>query len=544
MKKVLTIFAILLTSVSLFAQTNDQAPLTPCQPFSIQFNQNLLSHPMSDDFTVKTCSGDLITLAAEATFPNNGQNYTQTQANTRFIWHFGNGNLDTSAIINKTYFQAKGISFSLVAIDVNNCQSSNVLKGKIINSTNPIQSVNPVFDVLPNETIILNGSSVDPTATLLYSPISITEPILDNSYNYYDTVFLPDGNNISYNSDINIQSFLPNQTIQNVNQIVGIRLSMEHSYIGDLSIRITCPNGSTSLLKAQVPENANLTGAVNNPCSSGGGSGNLGIAIDPVSASNCFLTPGIGWDYEFRPGATHCMGTGGMATTYNYTDPCQNSLTGPTLVPSYTNPYMINGLEPVFYGSYETLDNLLGCPMNGLWRLTVIDHFAVDNGYIFNWGITLIDSLTPANWSYNIQIDTVLFIGENIQQIDPYTASLSLPNIGSYQYQVKTIDEFGCQYNANLMINCVLSIEDINLEDAIQAYPNPVQNFLHLDIMDQDWSNCTLEIYDASGKLVNRETLTSDHSQIDFSLYASGNYLARFINKENQIKAIKIIKMN
>lgn len=544
MKKTLTFFAILLTSVSLFAQLNENSPLTPCQPFSIQFNQNLLSHPMSDDNTVKTCSGDLITLAAEATFPNNNQNYTQTQANTKFIWHFGNDNLDTIAVINKTYFQAKGINFSLIAIDVNNCQSSNVLNGRIINSSNPIQSVNPFFDVLPNETVILNGSNVDPTATLFYSPISITEPILYNTYNSYDTVFLPDGNGVSYNSTINIQSFLPNQTIQNVDQIGGIRLAIEHSFLGDLSIRITCPNGSSSLLKAQHSETAVLTGAINNPCSSNGGSNNLGIAPDPSSSSLCYNQEGIGWDYEFRPGATHCFGAGGLTTTYNFTDHCQNVWTGPTLMPSYSNPYLAPGLEPVFYGSYETLDNLIGCPMNGVWTLTVMDGWTIDNGYLFNWGITLTDSLTPAIWNYSVQVDSILFEGEYIQQIDPFTASLSIPNIGNYQYQVNAVDEFGCHYNANLIVNCVLSVEDIDLDDAIQVYPNPVQNILHLNILDQKWNNCTLEIFDGTGKLVRRESLTSDYSQIDFSLYTSGTYFARFINKENQIKSMKIIKMN
>ncbi len=310
MKQIFTFLAILLAGASLFAQNNENSPLTPCQPFLIQFNQNLLSHPISDDNMVKTCSGDLITLAVEATFPNNNLYYSQNQNNTHFYWHFGDQTVDTTAIVNKSFYQAVGINFSLVAIDMNGCQSSNIIKGKIINSSNPIQSINPVIDVLPNETIVLNGSNTDQSATLVFSPIQITDPLIDNSYNEFDTVLLPDGNNVSYNSNINIQSFLPNQTLQNVNQIGGIRLSMEHSYVGDLSIRISCPNGSSTLLKAFTPENAVLTGAIINPCSSGGGNKQLGIAIDVSSNSTCYYQPGVGWDYEFRPGATQCFGTG------------------------------------------------------------------------------------------------------------------------------------------------------------------------------------------------------------------------------------------
>lgn len=544
MKQILTILTVLITSLSVFGQTTGNAPLTPCQPFLIQFNQNLLSHPISDDFTIKTCSGDLITLAAEATFPNNNLYYSQNQNNTRFFWHFGSGALDTTAVVNKTFFQAKGINYTLVAIDMNGCQSSNIIKGKIINSSNPIQSINPIINVLPHETIVLNASNTDQSAELIYAPISIMAPVLDNSYNLYDTVFLPDGNNISYNSNINVQSFLPNQTIQDVNQIGGIRLSIEHSYIGDLSIRITCPNGSSTLLKAQSPQTAILTGAILNPGSVNGGNNQLGVAIDVSTGSSCYNQPGIGWDYEFRPGATQFFGTGAPTSSYSYVDPCQNTLTGPSLVPSYSNSFLNPGVVPVFYGSFETWENLIGCPMNGNWMLTVIDYMSVDNGYIFNWGITLADTLSPAQWNYNINVDSVLFIGENTEQIDPFTATLSLPNFGNYPYQVKAVDEFGCNYNANFMVNCVLSIEDMDTEGAIQAYPNPTRNFVHLTIIDPQWNNSLLEIYDASGKLVERNRITSDHSKLDFSNYTAGIYYAKFINSEKQIKSIKILKMN
>lgn len=544
MKHIFAILTIFFTSGILFAQNNENSPLTPCQPFEVHLNQNLLSHPLGDDNTMKTCSGEVVTLAGEATFPNNNQNYNQTQSGTLFIWHFGNENYDTSAVIHKTYFQAKGINFSLFAIDVNGCHSSNVVKGKIVNSSSPIQSINPVIDLLPNETIVLNGSNIDQSATLIYNPIQISEPIIDNTFYYYDTVLLPDGNNISYNSNIQIQSFLPNQTIQNVNQIGGIRMSIEHSHLGDLSFRITCPNGSSTLLKAFNPASAILSGAIINPCSSNGGNNQLGVAIDVSTSSTCYNQAGVGWDYEFRPGASHCFGAGASTTAYNYTDPCQNSLSGPTLMPSYNNSFLNNPEATVFYGSYETWENLIGCPMNGNWMLTVMDHFAVDNGYIFNWGITLTDSLTPAQWNYNINVDSVLFIGENIEQIDPFTATVSLPNTGNYPYSVKVIDEFGCNYNANIMINCVLSVEDIDAQGTINLYPNPAQNFVQVAIVDPQWNNSLIEIYDASGKLMEKNSIPSDRTQLDFSSFTSGIYYVKFINSDRQIKSIKILKIN
>ncbi len=205
---------------------------------------------------------------------------------------------------------------------------------------------------------------------------------------------------------------------------------------------------------------------------------------------------------------------------------------------------MSNETAPVFYGSYETWENLIGCPMNGNWMLTILDHFMIDNGFLFSWGITLTDSLTPTSWNYDIQVDSVLFMGEQIIQVDPFTATINLPNLGNYPYQVKVVDEFGCNYNANLMVNCVLSIEDIDAQGTIQAYPNPTHNFVNLTVIDPQWNNSLVEIFDASGKLVESSRITSDHSQLDFSNYASGIYYAKFINSDRQIKSIKILKMN
>ena len=70
-------------------------------------------------------------------------------------------------------------------------------------------------------------------------------------------------------------------------------------------------------------------GVVDNSCSGQGGVTNLGCAPDPGTGSACYLVPGVGWDYEFRPGATGCFGTSGATVGYSYTDQCGTTWTGP-----------------------------------------------------------------------------------------------------------------------------------------------------------------------------------------------------------------------
>ena len=104
----------------------------PCQPFQVQLNEQLLSHPLEDSVYTKACPSDILTFGAEAIFLNNNINYLQTQSNTKFIWKLDNTPPDTGATIMKTLFQPQILNYSLYGIDVNGCPSDNVFKGVIV----------------------------------------------------------------------------------------------------------------------------------------------------------------------------------------------------------------------------------------------------------------------------------------------------------------------------------------------------------------------------------------------------------------------------
>jgi gliding motility-associated-like protein len=99
----------------------------------------------------------------------------------------------------------------------------------------------------------------------------------------------------------------------------------------------------------------------------------------------------------------------------------------------------------------------VGCPVNGTWTLTVRDNFAIDDGFICEWGIyfnsilspnqvTYSPSIVSANW---VEVDTtvstiVSFLDTNII-INP-------PSTGTYGYKFEVEDEFGCSYDTIIEI--------------------------------------------------------------------------------------------
>ena len=135
----------------------------------------------------------------------------------------------------------------------------------------------------------------------------------------------------------------------------ALSINLEHSFMGDLIITFTCPNGSSIEVHQQ-----------------GGNGTHLGIPIEGVNS----YSPGIGFDYSWSPDASN----GTWAMNGN----------GATL-PSGT------------YESAQPWNNLEDCPVNGLWSVEVCDMWGEDNGFIFGWGTPFVQVLELSNCVVLIQ---------------------------------------------------------------------------------------------------------------------------------------------
>ncbi|MFH2096319.1 MAG: choice-of-anchor L domain-containing protein [Bacteroidota bacterium] len=200
------------------------------------------------------------------------------------------------------------------------------------------------------------------------------------------TTFLPDGTGVSYTSPITISGFNAGQTITSASQINSICATMEHSYANDLTIVLEAPNGTQVTLK-----NAGPTGGSINAC-------NLGepVASGPVDSwNNSNTTPGIGYQY--------CWTNNPVYSTMN----AIISPNPPGPPPQYTYTTQVGNTYTDYYlppGSYTPIQNLagfVGVPLNGVWSLIVTDNYALDNGYIFDWSISLTSDLPDSTITLN-----------------------------------------------------------------------------------------------------------------------------------------------
>lgn len=271
-----------------------------------------------------------------------------------------------------------------------------------------------------------------------------------------DTTFLPDGSGATYDAPLVISGFNPGQTITNVSQIQQICLTMEHSYLGDLQILVESPSGQTIVLKQQ----------------NGGSSCDLGepIATGPIdgSASSTLTDPGSGYEYCFNASPVYgTMVQEAFNFTRNYTDAQGHS---------YTDTYLPAGS----YTSFESFTNLIGSDMNGTWTVHVTDQYFLDNGYIFNWYISLIGDLpdTVVTLTEPEEITVTGFVtnstcGGNDGAINidienavaPYTVQWSsgqttedISGLSAGTYVVTVTDGNGCQSQQTFLVNNIGSL--------------------------------------------------------------------------------------
>jgi len=262
-------------------------------------------------------------------------------------------------------------------------------------------------------------------------------------------VFLPDGNGNAYTNTLTLTGFGPGQTLTNINQLQSICMNIEHSRLHELEIFLTAPNGTTITLKQQP----------------GGGFTNLGEpqALNPSDAGNADVTPGIGYDYCFTaaPAYGTMVAESGLYS-YTYT---------PVLGGSQTDTYLPAGS----YQSFDPLTDLIGVPLDGDWTLTIEDHTAWNNGYLFSWSISLQadspDSIVVlSNPAAPVITQTVVqpTCGNNNGSINltvtggagPFTYSWSsgpltedLNSIGAGNYVVTVTDINGCDHEHTVSLS-------------------------------------------------------------------------------------------
>lgn len=277
-------------------------------------------------------------------------------------------------------------------------------------------------------------------------------------------VFLPDGvpcnGTCTYRSPVTFDNFLPGQTVSSVEEIVYVRLNIEHSYIGGLYVSLRCPNGTRATLmrfngdsspcRDTIPTSArnwhsgsNVSGQTNLGVPNSGNS-TTEHKCDSTHADNA---PGTGWNYcwsdNTTAGITYAAGDGRIYRQGNISN-SEGSIDSSNVA-----------AKSQFYHPDESLSSLIGCPLNGTWVIEVIDGYSGDNGYVFDWEL----SLDARMFTDNIIITGSNVVGDRVEQVNDSTYVLGAPAgaVGdtTVSYIIQLMDSLGMVADTTVSIHYV-----------------------------------------------------------------------------------------
>lgn len=353
---------------------------------------------------VQLCQGEVIELNAEASVAAEGQSIEQ------WIWNHGANGVDTNSTpLAVLEFTTAGVhELTLEVIDDFGCSSGPTQPMVVLVSHSPDFSgtIAPLSGC-EGEVFELLGVAEQPA--MIAAPEACTAE--NNGMPLLDTP----------TPSISILEVAgqPNSTLTDIAQLGDICMDIEHSYLGDLVLTVSCPNGQSVVLHQQ-----------------GGGGTFLGDAND---ADGSAIVPGTCFQYCF--GLNPEFGTLLQASVGG---------TSPNTIPVSQG----TAVAPGRYTSIQPLTQLLGCPLNGTWTFASADLFGADNGYLCGWCISFGEQpdssyidLGPVLGS---SADSSFWSGAGVLNTpgSPGQASFS-PAPGNQAITYTVVDSYGCQHEVD-----------------------------------------------------------------------------------------------
>lgn len=470
------LIALVLTAMTLgtgvFAQSD---VLTDCQPFQLvldtaRCSQLPVPNPADGSAYIDICPGTEVNLAVKGIY--SGSTYPQSDATTTFTWHWGLDAVQSGTGLDSvahTIPAGSGCEVTVTATDTIGCTPLQPVIFRIRSSDNLMTGAFNIPELCMGETLTPSVGTEN-SNNIVIQPVDFLEPA---SLSVHDTVFLPDGENCPpygyyYRSNVTFTQFPPGATLTSANDILYVRLKMEHSAMEDIKIQIFCPNNNSATILPQ-PNFESTFDYSTSPPTPQYFRVNLGSAYRPDGGScNAALNPiGEPWNYVWSNNNT--LG-------YQYAADNGNLFSSSNFIGHY-NPHWDTQLSPFFdtfhsysvdstnvaqmtqvYHPYQNFSSLVGCPLNGNWYIQVQDMLEYDNGYIVEWELALNPQLMPSAWGYNVGMDTFYLSGSNVT--DGHNIVAGSP--GDQNVALTVIDDFGCQYDTSFSVT-VLPMPEVNL---------------------------------------------------------------------------------
>ena len=141
-----------------------------------------------------------------------------------------------------------------------------------------------------------------------------------------------------------------------------------------------------------------------------------------------------------------------------------------------------------------------------------------------------------------INNSTVALIGNPVGGVYNVTGVIgtsfnpAVAGAGTFTINYNYTDANTCSATASQSVNVSLctGILELNSE-SISIYPNPASNMINVKMNTTLINNATLELYDATGKLIAQQKVVNEYSALNISGLANGIYTVRIIIDNEQI---------
>lgn len=375
--------------------------------------------PEGPDNSIGVCLGAEITVGDDGSQPAPG--FTLDT----YVWKWGDG---TETVVNSpdpvthTYDEPGEYLVNLVVLDNNECNSLNVSPLQVLVSTIP--EFNTIFEspVCINNPFTLDGSAIQSVTWTALPPQVVA-----------GETYLADGAGFQFTSSLVFDFYPTGAVLEDCDDFLEVFVNMEHSYLGDLELEISCPDG-TSVTLLEWPN--------------GGGGTFLGEAVDDGFEPDGPI-PGVGYDYGWSPNATG----GNVNNNENWTSTSFTNAAGAQT--------QSNIVDPGTYEPDNDLCELVGCPLNGEWQFIVTDNIGLDDGHIFSWGVELNPELLPDITTFTPIIglgpDSTFWEGPGIVSSSDNNNLIDvvLTETGTYDYTFFATNNFGCTFDTTVTVEAV-----------------------------------------------------------------------------------------
>ena len=391
-----------------------------CQDIEGFITSTPAAEPLMDGF-VDICPGDEVQFSVATTFPENNINYPQSAATSTYTWTFQDGASQRGLGLTSVAHTFEEFGAYLVQVeieDADGCFNTNRIV-QIVRVAPP-----PIFrepDNLPGSLCANTDARITVGRDLNTIDINFDPSAIPFGFSTGQTltelVYLPDGNGDEYASPLTFTNFAPGQTLNNASDLVRICATMEHSYLGDLDIYVSCPDGTEVYLHRYQAGDPDIGRQL-----LGEGSNDTDETMPP------------------DPFGTYCW-TATAPRTMREVVRNENIGTNQT-VPERD------------YAPDESLSAFVGCPLNGEWRLNIRDNLTVDNGSIGSWSIEFSTTLIPDQDTFLVPITNYRFgPNDNFAFYGGDTVVFNAPNAGPNTLQIVSTDDYGCEYDTTVTVN-------------------------------------------------------------------------------------------